>query len=132
MALYIVSYAWHEDYCPTIVEGPEQTDWEAYCRSLLDEAAKLAIEGKGHHPWLEPREGFIDGTWIGVGEVQENLVSVLEENGYKRVELPEFELWGPCILDDCTGLGFSDEAAASLKDYNKELERKERANDPSR
>ena len=85
MTLYMVSWTWHEDYRPTLLEGPEQSDWGAYCDDLLPEAAIRAIS---------------KGEWVGWDTIVEQLVEMLLESGYCLVHPPERIYWGSSIIRD--------------------------------
>ena len=88
MALYLVSYSWHEEYDPTLVEGPAVDDWKGFCDSLLPKAAKRALAAE-------------DASWIGWDVIKDALVGLLvEQHGYAVVEPPEAMYWGTIIIDD--------------------------------
>jgi hypothetical protein len=110
--LYIVGHSDWDSYDPQYVEGPEVPDWEAFCKSLLGEAAEaaLAYEASGHN------------SWCGYPEVIENLVHVLEGCGYKKVHPPKFRLFGSIIIDeDGDGAELPEDIRAKIIAHNKQV-----------
>jgi len=91
--LYIVSYSNEEDYDPTLVVGPHVADWEAFCDSLLNDAADLALRRKGP-------DGELGGSWIGWDTLREMLVEVLLTKGYREVRPKLTNYTGTLIIDD--------------------------------
>lgn len=87
--IYMISYSWYEEYIPTLVEGPEVPDWQAFCDGLLPEAVARAIQGKVQtdHP-----------SWVGWYSITEALVALLDEHGYTKVEPAEALYNGPIII----------------------------------
>ena len=92
MAIYTVTvYDW-EDREVVTLSGPECSDWEGYCNSLLGEAARLAIAARSMptpDEWCAP---------IDDEEIQRHLVSVLVGRGYYVIEPPDFAV--PASVED--------------------------------
>lgn len=85
--LYLISYSWYEDYSPTLVEGPQVSDWKAFCDDILPLAARLAL-------WIEPE------SYVGWRSIKEAMVAILKDRGYAVVEPDEFRYWGSNIIND--------------------------------
>lgn len=83
--LYLVSYSDWEDYSPSLVEGPEVPDWQAFCDSLLPEAAMWAVKNA-------------DG-WVGWDNVVWGLVMSLQARGYKFLTPENANYTGSTIID---------------------------------
>lgn len=85
--IYLVTYNWYEDHKPTLVEGPEVDDWQAYCNSFLEEATERAIK-------IEE----VEMSWVGWPEIVEQVIEILKEKGYKVVKPTEATYWGASII----------------------------------
>lgn len=111
--IYIISSADYEDYRPTIVEGPEQSDWKAYCKSLLAEASQRAVkEATG---------------WVGMPEIVKHAVKLLEDKGYRVLRPEDACFFGRGIIKKDTDDGNRDlpeEVRKLICDYNAEFRRK--------
>jgi hypothetical protein len=91
-AIYIVSYSDPETYSPEYVIGPVVQDWEAYCKSLMAETEKRAIElasvGNMDH-------GGHMNTWnspIYHNDLADALVDVLLTKGYRKIQFPSYDI----------------------------------------
>ncbi len=113
-ALYIVSYSWYEEYSPTIVCGPKVADWKSYCNSLLDRAVLRLLE-KYTEGWAERYAEWNKTYWeniesvddinanafvstMGVNDIVESLLEILQEEGYTIESLPEADYFGSCVI----------------------------------
>lgn len=87
--LYIVSWSSYEDYRPYLVEGPEQEDWEAFCRGLLPEAIEEALTNPEY-----------PDNWLGWNAIVAAMVRLLERRGYTRLRPEQADFCGTHIIDD--------------------------------
>jgi len=137
MAIYRVAYTWYETDHYTLVEGPEKEDWKAFCKNLLEVAAKRCVDHKGNHP-KHFKKGD-EGIWIGCGEIIDELIFVLKEHGYKKFEPESFELFGSGIITNIKdgeeasdygsmgleGYGISSEVMNAIVKHNLDLDNEE-------
>ena len=109
---YVVSYGWYDSYHAKYVVGPEVDDWENYCSCFLETAAENLLK--------QENDGFIDKS-----KLRDSLVTVLAENGYEEVQLPEFSLWGTLGLrngaDYDKQRGLSEEIIKKVQSHNQKV-----------
>jgi len=109
---YVVSYGWYDSYNTKYVVGPKVDNWESYCSCFLEIAADNLLK--------QENVGYIDKS-----ELRDSLVTVLSENGYKEVQLPEFGLWGTLGLRngaDCDRQrGLSEEVIKKVQSHNQKV-----------
>ena len=82
---YLISYSWYEEYSPVLMEGAEVGDWKSFCDNLVELAANRVVDKK-------------PASWIGWDTIVDELVVVLEEQGYEVLEPPEAEFSGSIII----------------------------------
>ena len=84
--LYMLEWAWWEDYEYYLLEGPcmSEEEW----RRRLSEAARAAIEE------LLKEEGY-----ISMPEIVAWMTEKLEAMGFKEVSPPKLRLWGHIVLE---------------------------------
>ncbi len=90
-----------------VFEGPECADFQTLCGSLMDKAA------------IRTLNSYEDG-WIGIGEIGDNLITLLEELGYKKIECENAYISGQCIIDELADV---DEPLPSRESMNKIIKR---------
>ena len=88
--VYIISYAWYEDYVPKIVVGPKHCNWDDYCKSLTDEGAERAMKKANDETYGK--------EFVGVMEVMEGVLELLKEVGYRELKPTESQFFGSCII----------------------------------
>lgn len=102
--IYRVSYADHDNLVPYIVEGPEVSDWKAFCDALLPEACERTMRARPN-------------SWIGWDEIIECLVEVLGTKGYARLRPVEAMYEGAGIIGEIRDMNFlSDQEYHSYKE----------------
>lgn len=120
---YLLSYAWYEDYSPTILKGPKVDNWEQYCNSKLNEAVSRLLE-KYKGDWEETLkyqhkigEAMLNETlyWspeqheefnakylnlrdIGTNDIVYSLLGVLVDEGYEIVKPQETTYFGSTMI----------------------------------
>lgn len=111
--LYLLTYSWHEDYCPTILEGPKRADWEGYCKLHLDNAVDWALQ--------DAQENEI---WCGWPDIVNGLKAQLFNDGYREVFPEEVVFWGSSIIDsDRDGCGMlTQEQLKRIIQHNNKLQ----------
>ncbi len=118
--LFIVAYNWYEDYSPKIVKSPKSmTDaaFDKLCRSLLNDSTNMAIkEAKKIH------------SCVGFHEIIDALIELLQNNGFKVLNLHSFGLWGTCIINKKNDFknirGFSKDYKEKVLAYNIAIQEK--------
>jgi len=115
--LVYADYDWREHYFFDGPEGATLEDFEKLCNQLLPQAGYRAALKKSS----PKKEGWI--YWV---DVVEALVSLLEEQGYQRIDIDSYHMEGGYIIglnDDESDfrLGF---AAPIITSHNLKLEKK--------
>lgn len=111
--IYLVSMSDYDSYMPTLVDGPEVSDFNEYCNSLLDEAAILAFNKKEKN-----------GTWISGDDVIKSLIDILVSKGYKVIKPDEFEMDDKLYFKkDQFPESISDKNKKKIINYNKSIQK---------
>jgi hypothetical protein len=110
-------YDWQEHYFFDAPEGATLEDFQKLCDSLMPQAGyKATIK----------RSDIKKGGWICWSDVVESLISLLEGQGYQRVDIDSYEIDGGSIIglneDELDPrLGFS---VQGIVVHNRKLEKK--------
>ena len=87
--LVYADYDWQEHYFFSVPEGTTLEDFEKLCNRLIPQAGYRAALKKSS----PKKEG-----WICWSDVVEALISLLEEQGYQRVNIDAYQMEGGHII----------------------------------
>ena len=113
--LYLLSFATYDEYSPNILLGPKmlKRDFHALCDNLLEQAAFNAVEG--------------EDSWIGWNRIVEQLILLLKDKGFQKLNPPEVKYCGSIIIEEEDDLEDRDlgKAKEAVFKHNKCLKNKQ-------
>ena len=88
--IYELYHSWYEDFSSFLFYFPvplTQEEWTAKTQGLVDASVKKILEENEH-------------GWIGWQDIVNNMVGLLEEQGFTRIKTIQSGFWGGNIIDD--------------------------------
>jgi len=116
--IYELAAKHYEAYKAILFDGPEGEAWESICDSVFDEAARNCLANGG----CSPNQTREYGTYIGLEDLLEHMVSLIEAKGFVRVIPVVKSYWGGGILDtEDEAFPFTSETRFAVREHNHKI-----------